>query len=511
MYTILLVDDEKSEREGLKKLILRSDYPLHVLQAKNGEDALEVFSSYPIDILLTDIKMPFMNGIELIEAVHKRGFFPICIIYSAYGEFEYAKNAIELGVLQYLLKPINLDDFHSLFQRTIALCNERKAEQIEKLQIIEEKRQRESEILYKGLLMYLEGIDVGETELRRMEDTFGNRSYFPFMISGYSSIFSLKWRQYIESLRPFLVEETVCLNKDESQFLFLMPIHKILSDMKIEELAQNIIRISEKEFHSEIVIVFGDLCHGLDDLMKTYKKMTEVLDYQFFLTESTYLTCDSAHNLKIDDDLLTVQFDKVLTHAKLEDYENIKSEFGKIFTNIEKSIGFSSLYIKYNFTEIMKNIYEIFHMDEKTLDIIKGIYDTNSLEEIRVQINRFMEEVYEAKKDEVKNEHRLIGIIKNIVHKNYQDSSLSISSIADELNVSAAYLSTLFKTETGQNLVKYISSYRLERAKYLLTATNMKIAEISLAVGYQNASYFISLFHNHVGLSPVQFRENERC
>lgn len=111
MYTILIVDDEKNERSGIERLIRKYEYPLKVLQADSGESALEVFKKSKIDILLTDIKMPFMTGIELIRAVHVEGYQPVCIIYSAYGEFEYAKSAIALGVIEYLLKPVKLQEF----------------------------------------------------------------------------------------------------------------------------------------------------------------------------------------------------------------------------------------------------------------------------------------------------------------------------------------------------------------------------------------------------------------
>ena len=122
MYNILIVDDEKKERDGITRLIRRYGFQLKVSQASNGEEALEEFEKHPFDILLTDIKMPFMDGIELIKEVQKRGYNPICVIYSAYGEFEYAQNAISLGVREYLLKPIRLDAFDELFHKVIDLC-----------------------------------------------------------------------------------------------------------------------------------------------------------------------------------------------------------------------------------------------------------------------------------------------------------------------------------------------------------------------------------------------------
>lgn len=122
-YRILIVDDESRERNGIEKLIRRYQYELDIYQAQDGREALEIMKNTQIDILLTDIKMPVMTGMELIGQVHKNGWNPVCIIYSAYGEFEYAQNAIALGVMQYLLKPIKLGEFQALFNKVVAILS----------------------------------------------------------------------------------------------------------------------------------------------------------------------------------------------------------------------------------------------------------------------------------------------------------------------------------------------------------------------------------------------------
>ena len=119
MYSLLIADDELKERNGLSKLIRRFDFPLKIYLAENGANAFQIMQEDHIDILLTDIKMPILSGIELIKKVREAGLNPICIIYSAYGEFEYAKEAISLGVIQYLLKPVNIQEFKKLLENVI--------------------------------------------------------------------------------------------------------------------------------------------------------------------------------------------------------------------------------------------------------------------------------------------------------------------------------------------------------------------------------------------------------
>lgn len=508
MYKILIVDDERNERMGLMKLIHRYNYPLEVIQAKNGEEALEIFSKENIDILLTDIKMPFMNGIELIEAIHKQGGSPICIIYSAYGEFEYAQNAIALGVLQYLLKPINLKDFENLFTKVFHLCEERERQREDSKQLLENKKHQENEYLYKNLMVYLEGASLDQEEELKIEEVFGKEGYLPIILSSYSFLFSLEWKKYVDDIRGLIGENAIIINKDDIQTLLLIPMKKELPVKKIEKLCEDIIEISKDNFQTDVFIVTGEISISLAKLRKTYKILKEALDYQFFISESTYLLCDKDYHLKKQSDMLPIYFSKIVTLAKLENYEGVRDEFDKVFVYIEKNVGFSSIYIKYNFTDILKKLCEAFHMEERMMEIAEGIYEARTLDQIKDQVIRILDDVTQVNKDKIRNENRLVGMIKNIVHDKYNDCTLSISSMADELNVSAAYLSTMFKVETGQNLIKFISNYRIERAKDLLRATNMKISDVGALVGYPNASYFINLFRNNVGLSPVQYRES---
>jgi two-component system response regulator YesN len=124
MYKLLIVDDEEQERTGITGLLHRFGFAFEVKQAKNGEEAFEKIKFENFDVLLTDIKMPYMNGIELIEKIHELGRCMICIIYSAYGEFEYAQKAINLGVSRYILKPLSIDNFQKVFSEVEFLCNE---------------------------------------------------------------------------------------------------------------------------------------------------------------------------------------------------------------------------------------------------------------------------------------------------------------------------------------------------------------------------------------------------
>ena len=165
MYNILIVDDEKKEREGIALLLKRFGFPLRTAFAQNGEDALKIMEKNYFDILLTDIKMPYMDGIQLIRETQKRGLNPICIIYSAYGEFEYAQNAISLGVQEYLLKPVKLDAFKALFEKIIEICQEKEIEK--KIEMISYRRRKRphSKKLKAGICLIIWSLKNWKREL----------------------------------------------------------------------------------------------------------------------------------------------------------------------------------------------------------------------------------------------------------------------------------------------------------------------------------------------------------
>ena len=503
MYTILLVDDERNERTGIEKLIRKYQYGLEVLQAANGKEALEKFRQYNIDILLTDIKMPVMSGMELIKEVHKNGWSPICIIYSAYGEFEYAQNAISLGVIQYLLKPIKLKEFQELFAQVIKMCKEKEQKQKEQEILRMKLTNAENDKMYRQLLRYL---DSETDSLQDKEKMFGGQEWVPIILSSYSSLLSRYWENFEEDLRMIFGEQTIIMNKDDTQTLILAKSDGLTVRKKREKLCERLIDVSNNKYQSRVFIVMGAVCRGGEELKTQYGFMKEQLDYQFFITESTYFLSEESGFIKKESDMLSIYFKKILTCAKLKDFPGMRKEFDKSFQYIEENIGFSSVYVKYNFSEVIKQCCETLHNRERLMDIMEDIYGAKSISQVKQAVERLIDRLEKVEMDQ-KEENRVTVLAKQIINEHYQDYTLSVSSIADELGISSAYLSTQFKTETEQQLVKYISLYRIEKAKELLMTTNMKVGEIAKNVGYLNASYFISLFRNNVGCSPAKYRE----
>ena len=250
----------------------------------------------------------------------------------------------------------------------------------------------------------------------------------------------------------------------------------------------------------------GKKTESLTELKKEYTELKDQLDYQFFVSKSMVLVHDEDYFLKKENDMLSLYFERIFNCARMQDYSGIKKEFVKVFAYIMKQTGFSSIYVKYTFTDAMKQISEYTDSNVDMVPCIQKIYQARTLEEVNKIIENVLDKMQEEKKEEVK-ENRQVRMAKELVYEKYSESDLNVSYIAEQLQVSSAYLSTLYKMETGKNLVKFITWYRVEKSKELLRQTNMKVSDVAEKVGYPNVSYYISIFRNHEGCSPVQYRE----
>ncbi|MFR8849692.1 MAG: response regulator, partial [Blautia faecis] len=359
MYNILIVDDEKKEREGIALLLKRFGFPLRTAFAQNGEDALKIMEKNHFDILLTDIKMPYMDGIQLIRETQKRGLNPICIIYSAYGEFEYAQNAISLGVQEYLLKPVKLDAFKALFEKIIEICQEKEIEKKNRNDIIQAKEEAAQQKLSWNLLNYLESEELEEGTLNHWEtlkneftSVVQKKICIPVIISCYSNLFSIEWEEYLKDIREYFGKETVIITNTDNQIIVLLIRERdFYRTAETKKECEILIEKSQKKYQVNIFVVLGKKTESLTELKKEYTELKDQLDYQFFVSKSMVLVHDEDYFLKKENDMLSLYFERIFNCARMQDYSGIKKEFVKVFAYIMKQTGFSSIYVKYTFTD----------------------------------------------------------------------------------------------------------------------------------------------------------------
>ncbi len=508
MYTILIVDDEKIERNGIKFLLKKQEIPLEIYEAPNGKAALEQLCALreqgkEADILLTDVKMPFMDGIELIRTAKEEGFSLKTIIFSGYNEFEYAKLAVRLGVSDYILKPINPQEFEQTIKKIIGELDKEHTEQEQRIQQSSYMREYLLYTLFNGgstgQVHALAGSLAGEN--------FWNHFHRIVFLEFDREFFGKKALDFeAELLRENLNEEYQYLNLNPQQAVLLLnasPHYRTL-----QQTAQTL--------HDEIFKKYGEHCHfAISGEVDDYEKIPQVMDTLEALMENKFyrpdvyvyfgdISGETPVLVQIDDDTLMKQMKQDI---KMKDIRALREHFDRMCAKYRKKSYFSQIYIKFIFSNLLKDFYQnlpqVREEDlNKEIDALYQAVDFNCIVSI---VNSHIDRLEAAFAENPPMQHKEIETIKKYIYTHFGEE-LGVEQLADMVYLAPSYLSTVFKKETGQNLSRFIKQYRMERAKDMLENTNMKIVNISEACGYQNVSYFCQSFRECYGVSPQKFR-----
>lgn len=514
MYRILVVDDEIAERDGLRFLIEEYKLPLIVVEATDGEAAWKYLQENPVDILMTDIKMPFMDGLQLTAKARAIYSGLKIIIFSAYDQFEYAKEAIKLNVIYYILKPVIVDEFLDVMNRVIELCEEesvRKSKEAVLSKQYEKIEHYEKERLLLGLINGSQIYEGMIDRLRQAGIDFGNKCIQLVMFDFKTKFFEEK--SYFSSiLEKYIGMEYEFVNLNEKQsMLFLKKGDKVGNEVVTPEIWEEIKGEIQSQYRVEVCIVVGQWLKGIDSIHAEYVRIEQTLDYKFFFDGSIVLSTGNSSNemtLLIKD--IDQAIKKVYENIDTGDYSSAEKWVDILFETIRQQGSFSSLYLKYTCMEITQKLLKKLEMkvSNQVMEKVEKVFRSETLSQLKNQILSVFAEVKEENthlNDEFSN--KVIVKSLSIIHESYM-TDISLESIAEKVYLSPAYLSNIFKKATGQSLIKYLTAYRLEKAREMLDNTNMKIADVAQKAGYTNFSYFCWVFRTYFGVSPTKFRES---
>lgn len=366
MYTILIADDEADERALIRFLLKDFGTAFHILEAANGRDALELSENSHIDILLSDIQMPFLGGIELTEKIKKQNPDIEVLFFSGYDDFMYVKAALSLKAVNYILKPVDPDEFHRLIKEIIDRLNSRRIEFAKSEQYIE---------------AHFHDITP--------ESPIGQPAYGP----------------------------------DDTTALLLQNIEAAIKMKQPEQLSKHV-------------------------------------------------------------------------HALLDKYADTPT--------------LSHIYIRYVCTTLLKMLIAALpsQSDEDLQNAAKEIYCFRHFSDIVSLIEHYLSLIVKNFAQEQNASNYAVYQVEQYIRAHYQED-LTLNGLADLVYLNPNYLSNIFSQVTGCTLNKYIKQIRMEKAQELLLHTNMKVTDISQAVGYPNTSYFCKSFQKLFGTTPERFRQGE--
>lgn len=514
MYRILIVDDERIEREGIQQLIQEHHLELETLLAANGEIALEILQKHKIDILITDIKMPFMDGLELSEKVSSLGLDIEMIIFSAYHEFEYARRALRTNISNYLLKPVHIPEFLSVVGEAIQACEDKAAEKMRNEQLVEGYNRG---LLYekeKMLLDSLNGVKIN-TEAwmspELLEYVHHKHWLHMVLVDCRRKFFDIHNDEFIRLLHDNLSYAFDYVNLSEHQSMLFIKHPRPIPKETLRMLGDGIIRAAAGSLELNVGLVIGRAVNQPEQLYDAYTEMEQMLEFKFFMDEYTLLFADEPFEQAGFDEIeLNPILDKVYQCLEYNDFTGAKYSIELLFTYLRTKGQFSSLYTKFICSEIMKKVVTR-EKNRETAEMnhyLEQIHKTVSLQDLKghmFAILSLMESVSGASPKKAAN-LKLIRTITDVIDKEY-DQDLSLEGIAERVYLTPSYLSYLFKKETGQSLIRYITQVRMDKAVELLNTTNMKIVDIYKKLGYRSSTYFIQTFRNYHGVTPAKFRE----
>lgn len=533
MLKVIIADDEVKVCNLIIQLVDWESMGLEVAAVINdGSKALETIMNIKPDIVITDIRMPGYDGIELIRRTKEMLHDIYFIIISGHSQFEYAQNAIKYGVENYLLKPIKKAELintlakiiekHSLIQSD----NTEKKELKSLLRSSGEKAKKNflSELLFNPVVLP-DKYNL-KTINREYYSNFQNGFFTvviirPFLEPGEEndemmSLLLTKIQSMVnEQLEPICMElitviwneQIVCLiNTDDNK---LTAIKKQFLKMKID--IANLKDIFQKV---QVIIGFGEVTDSLKNISSNIEKAQYAIQSRFSQSGGYILeyrnTEDSIYDVS---DIIDASFkDRLLSYFETLAADKIIAELDNLKIIFKRHSYYSKL---------------IYNCYNELIDIIlfgarKHLYGTSLPDTtwFRKQYNRFytLDDMFEwikgwineefNKYEELKRnrDNKPIRLAKQYIHENY-NKAISLEEISSIIGFNPAYFSTVFKKETGENFIDYVAKIRIQNAKNYLLQTDLSIDDVSNAVGYSDTKYFSKLFKKKTGLNPSQFRK----
>lgn len=463
MYRILIADDSATEIECILYLIQKFGIPVQTDTTGDGCSALEMLRRERYDILLTDIKMPLMDGLQL--AREARSIHPelVILIFSGYGEFEYAQSAISLGVTEYLLKPVDADALRETLNRVIGELDHRG------------RLERNLAFARRRLLFTL--LNGGPMP--------NNQELMPayrlmVLLSFGHDFFGNEGEQFGARLAGTLDCPCDFISLYPSEGLAFFPAGCPEPRRLVEQL-----RAQVAQFTDAPCEIAWSALHGVEDILPAYQRMSRL--------ESE------------DSSVETVQFplDACLEAIRQGDAGLCLQHYKRFHTAVLDGCAYSGVYTRYALSQVLCALNRLYPTGSLDSALVDQVFACRGIEALDGMVRRLFGRIG---MDHGEPPVRRSDEIKAYVARHYADPDLGLKDIAAACYLTPNYLCRLFKRETGITLVKYINDYRMSRAQELLANTSMKVNLVAQEAGYRSASYFCQRFRDCFGTTPEAFR-----
>ncbi|WP_147535459.1 response regulator transcription factor [Bacillus marasmi] len=506
MIKLLIVDDEQIERDGLELILQRSFPDLNIEKAKNGKIAVQMAGVFHPDIILMDIKMPGMNGLEAVEVIGAEFPFTKFVMVTAFESFEYARQAIKLGVKDYLLKPSKTSEIIATVGKVIHECiEERKSMNTYMLQQATLQKAMplvETDIVTQLLFDHVHDVHL-DMLIEMMDIPVSNELFVISVILPAGSekqygVIKEKINQYggcwigaLTSRQLPIITFRDPNRSYRSQAIFL---------------ANEILAIAKGSNSSGWFVGLGSVVNSLSQIRQSYQ-------------ESLIATMDTSQPVKYrfygDVHIVNGKFDSELAkHREKQLFDQVRlGHWEDVRTNIQ-DMTLRYLSQGANLLQTQQRVFEIISLATRVLSEI-GIKTETPLYSFQAQDSRQLstetnllidklQQAYTSYYDQVEPD-AMNQIKQYILEHSHKD--ISLETLGKQVGLSPIYISKLFKEKLGVNYIDFLTECRIEKAKKLMSNPDKSLKEISFEVGYNEPNYFSKVFKKSCGLSPNEYRK----
>lgn len=533
---VFLVEDEMVIRRGIKNSIdWEKEGYIFCGEASDGELAYPMIIKEKPDILITDIRMPFMDGLELCKLVKKELPNIKILILSGYDEFDYAKEAIRLGVTEYLLKPISSGKLlEALNGVSESIRREKEDKDLvrkymeEMRENTEHEKQKFFEQMIAGNLSMADALETGKKYEMNLSAGMYNLLLFRFTLGeeNRKSGELLGEAEYaIEKLTERLEYVFEFQRGVEGWAFLLMADNEEQMSERVKELSKDLEEIMKNYSTIAYFGGIGQPVARLRELEESFREAERALAARFTMELNRIISVEDirmAQNVDTLDDIEITSFGEIeKTRTMLEKFlnngaEDEIDEFVDVYINelpeenlksvlMRQYIIMDAYIVMMSFCEKIEGIEgEMRAQSEELKNSMKTI---QTLEEIKNYIRMLLKKIIGVR-DTISGRRYsdIIEIAKDQIRKTYMSDEISLNTIAAEVGMSPSYFSSIFSKEMGKTFVEYLTEIRMDRAKELLMCSSMKTSEIGYEVGYKDPHYFSYIFKKTQNCTPKEFR-----
>lgn len=530
MYKLLVVDDEKRIREGMAAAV-RATGLFEAYTAEGGAAALALLKQTPMDAMLLDISMPDMNGLEMLHALRDTDALPVTVVISGFEQFDYVREAMCCGAIDYLLKPVDADDLSALCARLTEQIVKRQARQKHLRQLQDYVQEHRSEIRQKLLSDILDG-RIDRSMLGSIREVYGidlSGNWFSAAVillrrrdADVSEMtFQVALRRFEIALDARLNQpRAFCVNRfnmENARYILLFNGEKAPPAEEVDALFNGVLTDCGEIPEIRAYIGKGGHTDAYEQLSTVYAQANQALYFRStFGPGVVYDISDYQQNAA--QSTAELMLDEIEELARKGRYEQAAERTEKLFEFLRENLrAFSSANLRYFLlrSRLMAPMALVRSGMEFTDEmLLEGIRMHGSVTERDLRRARdYTVQMLRAVRPRLaetnsSRQKETAAQLRAYVDEHYADNELSVSGMSNRFGYSANYLGNIFKNAYSISVNDYINQRRVQQARRLIDETALHIYEIAFRVGFSDQNYFSRIFKKYTGLSPREYREN---